>query len=85
MSEDGRLPWSGKAAVVPLGTPYDHHGAMTSGGRIRLGLFRDIVEADLADKQAEGMKPVERPVGTADSAPRRQEFLAVPFFPCVAV
>jgi menaquinone-9 beta-reductase len=38
---------------------YGHHGAMISGGRIRPGLFRYIVEADLADKQAEGMKPVE--------------------------
>jgi len=38
---------------------YGHHGAMISGGRIRPGLFRYIVEADLADKQDEGMKPVE--------------------------
>jgi flavin-dependent dehydrogenase len=37
---------------------YGHHGAMISGGRIRPGLYRYIVEADLADKQAEGLKPV---------------------------
>src|SRR5262245_23449081 len=32
---------------------------MISGGRIRPGLYRYIVEADLADKQAERCKPVE--------------------------
>jgi menaquinone-9 beta-reductase len=38
---------------------YGHHGAMISGGRIRPGLYRYIVEADLADKQAEGRRPAE--------------------------
>ncbi len=38
---------------------YGHHGAMISGGRIREDLFRYILEADLADKQAERRKPVE--------------------------
>jgi flavin-dependent dehydrogenase len=38
---------------------YGEHGAMISGGRIRPGLYRYICEADLADKQAEGLRPVE--------------------------
>src|SRR5262249_16871878 len=36
---------------------YGEHGAMISGGRIRPGLYRYICEADLADKQAEGLRP----------------------------
>lgn len=38
---------------------YGEHGAMISGSRIRPGLYRYILEADLGDKQAAGMKPVE--------------------------
>jgi flavin-dependent dehydrogenase len=38
---------------------YGERGAMISGGRIRPGLYRYICEADLADKQAEGLRPVE--------------------------
>jgi flavin-dependent dehydrogenase len=38
---------------------YGHHGAMISGARIRPGLYRYILEADLADKQAERLRPVE--------------------------
>jgi flavin-dependent dehydrogenase len=32
---------------------------MISGGRIHAGLYRYICEADLADKQAEGLRPTE--------------------------
>jgi len=50
-------------ADTPLHT-WDRHfygvnGAMISGSRIRPGLYRYILEADLADKQAMRMKPVE--------------------------
>ena len=38
---------------------YGTNGAMISGGRIRPGLYRYICEADLADKQAEGLRPIE--------------------------
>jgi len=38
---------------------YGDHGAMISGSRIRAGLYRYILEADLADKQTARMKPVE--------------------------
>jgi menaquinone-9 beta-reductase len=38
---------------------FGHRGAMMSGGRIRPGLFRFILEADLADKQADRTRPVE--------------------------
>jgi len=38
---------------------YGEHGKMISGSRIRPGLYRYILEADLADKQATRMKPVE--------------------------
>lgn len=38
---------------------YGHHGAMISGSRIRPGLYRYILEADLADKQATRTKPIE--------------------------
>jgi len=38
---------------------YGQHGAMISGSRIRPGLYRYILEADLADKQATRMRPVE--------------------------
>jgi flavin-dependent dehydrogenase len=38
---------------------YGHHGAMISGSRIRPGLYRYILETDLADKQATRLKPVE--------------------------
>jgi menaquinone-9 beta-reductase len=38
---------------------YGANGAMISGGRIRPGLYRYICEADLADKQAEGLRPIE--------------------------
>jgi flavin-dependent dehydrogenase len=38
---------------------FGHRGAMMSGGRIRPGLFRFILEADLADKQADRARPVE--------------------------
>jgi flavin-dependent dehydrogenase len=38
---------------------YGEHGAMISGSRIRPGLYRWILEADLADKQAERSRPVE--------------------------
>ena len=48
---------------VPLNTWdrhfYGEHGAMISGSRIRDGLYRYILEADLDDKQQRGMKPVE--------------------------
>lgn len=47
---------------VPLNTwdrhLYGEHGAMISGSRIKPGLFRYILEADLADKQAGRMKPL---------------------------
>jgi flavin-dependent dehydrogenase len=38
---------------------YGANGAMISGGRIRPGLYRYICEADLADKQAGGLRPTE--------------------------
>jgi len=38
---------------------YGHHGAMISGSRIRPGLYRYILETDLADKQATQMRPVD--------------------------
>jgi flavin-dependent dehydrogenase len=38
---------------------FGHRGAMMSGGRIRPGLFRFILEADLADKQADRARPVD--------------------------
>lgn len=38
---------------------YGEHGKMISGSRIRPGLYRYILEADLADKQSTRMKPVE--------------------------
>ncbi len=38
---------------------YGEHGAMISGARIRPGLFRLVCEADLADKQADYVKPIE--------------------------
>jgi flavin-dependent dehydrogenase len=37
---------------------YGDHGAMISGSRIRDGLYRYILEADLDDKQQRGMKPI---------------------------
>jgi flavin-dependent dehydrogenase len=38
---------------------YGEHGAMVSGSRIHDGMYRYILEADLDDKQQQGMKPVE--------------------------
>ena len=38
---------------------YGEHGAMISGSKIRSGLYRYILEADLADKKAGKLKPVE--------------------------
>jgi len=38
---------------------YGAHGAMISGSRIRPGLYRYILETDLADKQATRLRPVE--------------------------
>ncbi|HXJ33377.1 MAG TPA: FAD-dependent oxidoreductase [Candidatus Eisenbacteria bacterium] len=38
---------------------YGDRGAMISGARIRPGLFRLVLEADLADKQADRAKPAE--------------------------
>ncbi len=38
---------------------YGDNGAMISGGRIRHGLYRYILEADLADKQTARLPPVE--------------------------
>lgn len=38
---------------------YGHHGAMISGAEIHPGLYRYILEADLADKQEAGRKPIE--------------------------
>jgi len=38
---------------------HGHHGTTISGSRIRPGLFRYILETDLADKQAAQLKPVE--------------------------
>jgi flavin-dependent dehydrogenase len=38
---------------------YGDNGAMISGGRIRAELYRYICEADLADKQSEGLRPIE--------------------------
>ena len=38
---------------------YGDNGAMISGGRIRAQLYRYICEADLADKQSEGLRPIE--------------------------
>jgi menaquinone-9 beta-reductase len=38
---------------------YGDKGAMISGGRIRAELYRYICEADLADKQSEGLRPIE--------------------------
>lgn len=38
---------------------YGERGAMLSGSQIRPGLCRWVMEADLADKQSAGMRPVE--------------------------
>lgn len=38
---------------------YGEHGAMLSGSQIRPGLCRWVMEADLADKQSTGLRPVE--------------------------
>jgi menaquinone-9 beta-reductase len=52
-SFDGAVPHTWDRHV------YGTNGAMISGGRIRPGLYRYICEADLADKQAEGLRPIE--------------------------
>lgn len=67
---------------------YGERGAMISGGRIRPGLYRYILEADLAEKQEAGLRPIDFYERTAErhdpwlharimSAPRRGEVWAM--------
>lgn len=44
---------------------YGENGAMLSGSRIRPGLYRYILEANLAEKQAEGLRPLDYYLATA--------------------
>jgi hypothetical protein len=51
---------SGSNAPTPGASfRYGDNGALISGGRIHAELYRYICEADLADKQSEGLRPIE--------------------------